>query len=238
MFAAGAAVLSLAASVASVQIGAAAVGGNWLDPNESLGPNQSLISRDGQYRLTMRAEGDLVVYAPGNRVLWSSGTGVANSEVLMQSDGNLVVYTPLPDRRAVWASATQGSLRLELENDGNFVLYTTADHAARWAAAAITNRDNIAAVRYYGYVAMRGKGWADSEWSCLDSLWGGENTSKWRWNYVENNSGAYGIPKALPGTKMATAGSDWRDNPATQIAWGLGDIRARYGSPCRAVGRP
>jgi hypothetical protein len=33
---------------------------------------------------------------------------------------------------------------------------------------------------------------------------------------------------------MASAGDDWRTNPATQIRWGLGYIGSRYGSPCAA----
>lgn len=47
-------------------------------------------------------------------------------------------------------------------------------------------------------------------------------------------SSAYGIPQALPGEKMASAGADWATNPATQIEWGLGYIRDSYGSPCAA----
>jgi Transglycosylase SLT domain len=56
------------------------------------------------------------------------------------------------------------------------------------------------------------------------------------WNpYAQNSSsGAYGIPQALPGSKMASAGSDWATNPETQIRWGLSYIRASYGSPCGA----
>ena len=57
--------------------------------------------------------------------------------------------------------------------------------------------------------------------------------SGWRYN-AENASGAYGIPQALPGSKMATAGADWATNPATQIKWGLGYIQGRYGNPCSA----
>jgi hypothetical protein len=76
-------------------------------------------------------------------------------------------------------------------------------------------------------------GWA-GQFSCLDSLWQQESG----WNvYAENpSSGAYGIPQALPGGKMASAGSDWQTNPATQISWGLGYIQGSYGSPCAAWG--
>ncbi|HAA79690.1 MAG TPA: hypothetical protein DCE05_05215 [Microbacteriaceae bacterium] len=78
------------------------------------------------------------------------------------------------------------------------------------------------------------RGWDRSEFSCLVSLWSKESG----WNHGAQNpeSGAYGIPQALPGNKMASAGSDWATNPATQIRWGLGYIEARYGSPCQAWG--
>jgi hypothetical protein len=66
---------------------------------------------------------------------------------------------------------------------------------------------------------------------CLDSIW----TRESNWNYrAENASGAYGIPQALPGSKMASAGPDWQTNPATQIRWGLGYIKSVYGDPCKA----
>jgi hypothetical protein len=57
--------------------------------------------------------------------------------------------------------------------------------------------------------------------------------SSWRYD-AENPDGAYGIPQAYPASKMASAGSDWRTNPATQIKWGLGYITGRYGTPCGA----
>lgn len=74
-------------------------------------------------------------------------------------------------------------------------------------------------------------GWS-GQFSCLSALWGQESG----WNvYAENpSSGAYGIPQALPGSKMAAAGANWQTDPATQISWGLGYIRASYGSPCAA----
>ncbi|GAA4862717.1 transglycosylase SLT domain-containing protein [Kitasatospora terrestris] len=56
------------------------------------------------------------------------------------------------------------------------------------------------------------------------------------WDYTATNasSGAYGLVQALPGSKMASAGADWRTNPATQIKWGLNYMNSRYGSPCGA----
>lgn len=74
-------------------------------------------------------------------------------------------------------------------------------------------------------------GWPSSQFSCLDSLW----TRESGWSVTaENPDGAYGIPQAYPGSKMASAGPDWQTNATTQIRWGLGYIRGMYGSPCGA----
>jgi uncharacterized protein YabE (DUF348 family) len=73
-------------------------------------------------------------------------------------------------------------------------------------------------------------GWSD-QFGCLDSLWNKES----HWNvHAANPSGAYGIPQSLPGSKMASAGPNWQNNAETQIKWGLGYIKDRYGSPCSA----
>ena len=76
------------------------------------------------------------------------------------------------------------------------------------------------------------RGWSSTQFTCLDKLWTRE--SKWNYRAYNPSSGAYGIPQALPGSKMATEGSDWRTNPVTQIKWGLNYIADRYGTPCGA----
>ena len=50
-----------------------------------------------------------------------------------------------------------------------------------------------------------------------------------------NASGAYGIPQALPGSKMASAGGDWETNPVTQIKWMIGYVNGRYGGWSEAL---
>ena len=75
-------------------------------------------------------------------------------------------------------------------------------------------------------------GWSSGQFSCLQPLWAHESG----WNIYASNpsSGAYGIPQALPASKMASAGPDWQSNAATQIRWGLTYIQGTYGSPCAA----
>ncbi|MBK9697349.1 MAG: lytic transglycosylase domain-containing protein [Propionibacteriaceae bacterium] len=75
-------------------------------------------------------------------------------------------------------------------------------------------------------------GWGDAQFACYDHIIMRES----RWIVTADNphSSAYGIPQALPGSKMASAGADWRTNAATQIRWGLGYVKARFGTPCSA----
>jgi hypothetical protein len=88
-------------------------------------------------------------------------------------------------------------------------------------------------VMSYAFEAGAKRGWGRDQYSCLVKLWNRE--SHWRVNAYNVSSGAYGIPQALPGIKMASAGEDWMTNPQTQINWGLGYIAGRYGSPCGAL---
>ena len=74
-------------------------------------------------------------------------------------------------------------------------------------------------------------GWGDDQFGCLVALWNRESG----WNVTAGSpGGAYGIPQALPGSKMASAGADWQTSAATQISWGLGYVAGRYGTACGA----
>jgi hypothetical protein len=75
-------------------------------------------------------------------------------------------------------------------------------------------------------------GWGQGQFLCLAQLWTKE--SNWLTTATNAYSGAYGIPQALPPGKYASAGGDWLTSYRTQIEWGLGYIRDRYGSPCAA----
>ncbi|PJI94069.1 G5 domain-containing protein [Luteimicrobium subarcticum] len=91
----------------------------------------------------------------------------------------------------------------------------------------------VAYSRAVGREMVRRKGWSTHQYTCLVSLWNRE--SGWRVSAHNASSGAWGIPQALPGNKMSTKGTDWKTNPKTQISWGLGYIKGRYGSPCGAL---
>lgn len=81
------------------------------------------------------------------------------------------------------------------------------------------------------------QGYAESlvgpaQFACLEPLW--ERESGWNASAENPGSGAYGIPQALPGDKMASAGADWQTDAETQVRWGVGYIDSTYGSPCGA----
>jgi hypothetical protein len=115
-----------------------------------------------------------------------------------------------------------------------------ADHRQRLErrarAARAAERARLAAKnpRDLARAMLSQRGWGSGQFGCLDSLW--QRESGWNAHAQNPSSGAYGIPQALPGSKMASAGSDWRTNPVTQIRWGLQYIQASYGSPCAAWG--
>ncbi|WP_338898527.1 transglycosylase SLT domain-containing protein [Streptomyces sp. TG1A-60] len=70
------------------------------------------------------------------------------------------------------------------------------------------------------------------QYSCFAKIV--DRESDWDVNARNASSGAYGLVQALPGSKMASAGSDWKTNAATQIKWGVDYMKDRYGSPCGA----
>ena len=106
-------------------------------------------------------------------------------------------------------------------------------HAHRVASRSSQRASLTGSPQTVAHAMVLRRGWGESGWSCLDELWNRE--SGWETYATNSSSGAYGIPQALPGYKMAAAGSDWRTNPVTQITWGLDYIASDYGSPCVAL---
>jgi hypothetical protein len=86
--------------------------------------------------------------------------------------------------------------------------------------------------RALGCAILLELGFGLDQMGCLNTLWTHE--SGWNERAMNPSSGAYGIPQALPASKMATFGADYQTNPVPQIRWGLDYIKNRYGSPCGA----
>jgi hypothetical protein len=103
-----------------------------------------------------------------------------------------------------------------------------------WGERPEGGRGDAGGAQDIAFGLVESRGWGSGEFSCLVALWSRE--SGWNSQAENPHSGAYGIPQALPASKMASAGADWASNPETQIRWGLGYIDARYGTPCEAWG--
>lgn len=89
---------------------------------------------------------------------------------------------------------------------------------------------------YAKFYIKKKYGWGYDQYRCLVPLWHKE--SGWRYNSDNGDNGrTWGVPQAFPGYKMASEGSDWRTNTATQIRWGAKYIKSVYGNPCNAWGR-
>jgi hypothetical protein len=100
--------------------------------NQRLSAGQQIVSPNGRHRLVMQGDGNAVVYAPSGAT-WARGAGIAGSFLVMQSDGNFVIYAP--NGGAVWHSGTGNNpgARLVMQDDGNLVIYRTRGDAA-WAS--------------------------------------------------------------------------------------------------------
>lgn len=143
------------------------------------------------------------------QVVAEDGVEVSREEVL-----SVVVTAPVDEVVLVGTGLEQQSASAA---SGNAALAVDGSAASAQAAAR---------------QMMASYGWDDTQFQCLVNLWQRES----HWNYQAENpsSGAYGIPQALPGSKMGSVAADWATNPVTQITWGLQYIEGRYGSPCSA----
>jgi hypothetical protein len=103
---------------------------------------------------------------------------------------------------------------------------------ARSTAAPAAGKPDPGTAKAIALGMVQARGWGTEQYDCLVALWNRESG----WNVYASNagSGAYGIPQALPGSKMGSVGADWATNPATQITWGLNYVQGRYGTPCGA----
>jgi hypothetical protein len=154
--------------------------------------------------------------------------GAAEEMVLLKERHNRQIAARSSRARAENAAATKA--RTEAKTASGKAKALDKSHADK--VALETACDGYSGNRATGCNIIIQSGKSIAEFRCLDRIW----TKESGWNHKAENpsSGAYGIPQSYPAGKMASAGADWRTNPATQIKWGLGYINGRYGSPCGA----
>lgn len=195
--------------------------------------------------LVVGAEGVALTTMPGPPRVGPGTTGAGDALIVSAApsgavlDGNADRRLQIAARREqaasmVAAQAASGDAKVQaaLAQAQAAADRVAAAAARRAARRAQVLRDAQSDPRSVAKLLMAERGWGDSQFSCLNLLWNRES----RWNYQATNpsSGAYGIPQALPGSKMGSVAPDWRTNPVTQIKWGLNYIADRYGTPCGA----
>ncbi len=182
----------------------------------------------------------------------ASGVAVAATGIAVSS-GVMADSTPVDGAAAAFTAAGSddgGASRLSQEDLTEREQRASRSSADRRATAdrtkvralatsngkAVTRTEDLSVAdpKSLARALMPKYGLSSSEFGCLDSLW--EKESGWDIHADNPTSSAYGIPQALPGSKMSSAGPNWEDSAETQIRWGLGYIRDRYGSACSAWG--
>lgn len=140
------------------------------------------------------------------------------------------------------AADDRAQARAEARAEATRVAEAEAEAQAQAAAAAASAR-RVAAEQGYEpgttdpremarQILQNKFGYGPDQFTCFNDIIIRE--SNWDIDATNPSSGAYGIPQALPGSKMAAVADDWRTNPATQIVWAVGYMDDRYGSPCQA----
>ncbi|WP_434168947.1 CHAP domain-containing protein [Clavibacter michiganensis] len=182
---------------------------------------------------------------PGNLPGWTDTRAPVAGDVISIHHGGTLGASAADPGHVGYIAAVDDSGGVTIENYGNghyFITKTTVSEIDQFIDNGWVGVKHNPAGRVGGTADGDANGDAKTfaqqqlndpaQFQCLDSLWIGESG----WNPLAENtsSGAFGIPQALPGNKMASAGDDWQTNAITQVKWGLDYIRDKYGTPCSA----
>ena len=173
--------------------------------------DKSLARGAQKIRRAGKAGKAIIIY----RVRYVNGKAVSRSEVRRN-----IVVAPLPK------VVVDGTAKPPASSKGSGTTLSDLDNLTLGTVGQIQDYAQ-------SYIALK-YDWQWAQFQCLVTLW--DHESHWNYRAYNSGSGAAGIPQALPGSKMASFGSDWRTNPATQIKWGASYIDSRYGNPCGALG--
>lgn len=221
---------------------------------KALGEQELVSALTGDARRAERERVALADAAELSRVAAERASAEADAELAVQRDTAETLYAQLAVLRSTTAELERGYREGVAAAAAFAEQQAAAERAAAEAEAAAGSPApsqpeppsqgsgstappagvvvDPAAAKAYAADAVAARGWGSEQFDCLVRLWNRE--SGWRANAYNTSSGAYGIPQALPGSKMSVSGDDWRTNAATQINWGLAYIAGRYGGACAA----
>jgi hypothetical protein len=211
------AIVIAAAGALSVATGASATAATW-----SQGTQGHAAGSDGPTEIAHEAAG-----APRLAVADQLARPVAEAE---NQQGNATLAQHAFQLRLTQTRDAIAQRQAARKRAAELAASKAAAQPGQTAAAAVPAASG--SPRQIAQAMLGSFGWSSSQFSCLDPLW--EHESRWSVTAANPGSGAFGIPQALPGSRMASAGPDWQTSAATQITWGLRYIRDTYGSPCAA----
>ena len=159
----------------------------------------------------------------------SNGSSTTQNRVVQKGENGL--------KRVTYRIRYQNGAEIEKTEISSEIVKEPVDKIVEVRTKQVTSRGGVVSgsvAEYQAYAEKRcfDYGWSDADFQALVKLWNKE--SRWNPYACNSSSGAYGIPQALPATKMATYGTDYRTNYKTQIEWGLSYIKSRYGTPSAA----
>lgn len=104
-----------------------------LGSNAKINVNESITSSSGNCELILQTDGNLVLYSAGRTALWATSTFGQTDSYAIQQTDGNFVL--YGSGRALWASNTDGNegATLVLQDDGNLVIYG-ASGGALWAS--------------------------------------------------------------------------------------------------------
>jgi hypothetical protein len=226
--------LTMAVACATVLAAGAAAGAAVFWPGQASARPAGGISDEIQARAGATAAGARAAQRGTARIAAGvAGSGQAIS-ALNDQHGHYLVAATMAAQQAARAADRARAARLAAQQAAAQAAQqapASSPPAAAPAPAPVSAPVSAGSAQQIAMSMLGAYGWSSSQFSCLNDLWSRESG----WSVTaENPSGAYGIPQALPGSKMASAGADWATSPTTQIRWGLGYIKGLYGSPCGA----
>ena len=221
-----------------------------INEDEKVTPNEDEnISSDKNIKITKKSEQEVEAYStviekievieeaiPFETITKDISDGAENTKNQVIQEGKEGL------RRVTYKVKYQNETEIERTQISEEVVEEPVNKIVQFKSNVISSRSETpvrgavtgSVAEYQAYARQRcyDYGWSDADVNALINLWTKE--SGWQVTNRNRSSGAYGIPQALPASKMASAGSDYLTNYKTQINWGLSYIKSRYGSPSNA----
>ena len=156
------------------------------------------------------------------------------------SDSSAIVTIAETNTPVIRTELIDDWAKIKWEDNNFYYIYNEYLSTTQTLITEISTRSEVARemteskaeYQNYAYSLFAQYGWTEYDLECLINLWNRE--SNWNPDAHNSDSGAHGIPQALPASKMASAGEDYYTNGFTQIRWGLDYIANRYSSPAIA----